>query len=55
MLKDPSIYEKHLDDEHETILVSDKHCSELYNILDDFEFLLHHTLITIKPEGYLYS
>jgi len=35
--------------------VSRRHCEDLYDIFDDIEFMLHHTLIRIKPEGYLYS
>ena len=53
MLQDPTIKEQVI--EEVPIIVSSKHCSELFGVLEDFEFLLHHTLITIKPRGYLYS
>jgi hypothetical protein len=50
---DPTLYETKVDDEE--ILVSRKKCEELYDVFEDIEFMLHHTLIRIKPRGYLYS
>lgn len=51
--QDTSIIEQVVDDS--TILVSRKQCADLYDTLGDIEFLLHETMIVIKPKGYLYS
>lgn len=53
MKQDTSIIEQVV--EENTILVSRRKCSDLYDILGDFEFLLHDTLIVVKPRGYLYN
>ena len=53
MKQDTSIIEQIV--EEKNILVSRRKCSDLYDVLGDFEFLLHDTLIVIKPRGYLYS
>jgi len=41
--------------EDETILISRRECSDLYDILGPLEFTLHQTLVKIQPQGYLYS
>ena len=51
--QDSSIIEQNVEDS--VILVSRRQCKDLYDILGDIEFLLHETMIVIKPRGYLYS
>lgn len=50
---DRSIYSHVQNDRH--IMIARKSCHALYNTLKPIKFSLQHTVIEIKPEGYLYS
>ena len=53
MKQDSSIKVQTIDEND--ILVSNKKCSELYDLYSDLKFTIEGTEITIKPKGYLYS
>ena len=50
---DRSVYSHVKNDRHQ--MMSRKSCHKLYRTLKPIKFTIQHTVIEIKPEGYVYS